>query len=355
MNTVFMYEVSGRCNQSCSFCYNSWKGDGAPTKEQLDTRQALSLLDKVMDETGGCDITLSGGEPLMREDLFLLIDRIKKRGMKVILVSNGTLLTKETVGRCIAHGVDTFQLTLMSHKPRLHNRLAGIDGFEKVIDAVIEIRNQKGKVYTFFPALSDNIHTLKGAVELNVLLGVSDMAVGRFTPGGSGLSGWERLMPSPDALTTALDEADETAGRYAINLSISTPILPCLVDPRKYKRVRFGFCGVGNQERALFGIDPMGNLKACSHSPRILGNLLEEPLHRLIEHPFIHEMISTIPEFCKGCADLAICRGGCRSSAKVCYGSFREADPFLKLWKERARKPETPSFGLEGASRPSAC
>jgi radical SAM protein with 4Fe4S-binding SPASM domain len=351
MKPVFMYEVSGRCNQSCAFCYNSWKGEGAGSREELDTKKALFLLDKIIDETGGCHITLSGGEPLLREDLFELIHGIKKRGMRVTLASNGTLLTREAVNRCLSHGVDAFQLTLMSHEGKLHNRLAGINGFEKVIEAVIAIREGKGTVYTYFPALSDNVDTLKGALELNVLLRVPHMAVGRFTPGGSGLNEWERFMPSPRALAKALDEADEVAARYRISLSISTPIMPCLVDPGRYQRIRFGFCGAGT----LFGIDPMGNLKACSHSPRILGNLMEEPFFRLKEHSFLHEMANTIPDFCEGCPDLSVCRGGCRSSAMVCYGSFREPDPFLKHWMEMARKPETPSFEVEGALQPRTC
>jgi radical SAM protein with 4Fe4S-binding SPASM domain len=347
-----MYEVTARCNQSCTFCYNTWKTSDTSPIKQLSTRQAINLLAKVIDETDGCDISLSGGEPLLRDDIFELISFIKAKNVKVNLISNGTLLTDENVDRCISSGIDAFQVTLLSDKPGLHNRLASFDGFEKVLDAILNIRKRNGTVYIFFVGLSDNIYTFKGTVELAILLGVRNVALGRFTVGGSGLSGWEKRMPEPRMIAEALEAGNEACKKYQISVAVSTPILPCLVDINRFEHIRFGFCSVGNSRQSLFGIDPGGNLKACSHSPYILGNLLEQPFDVLLQDPFLAEFISTAPAFCRDCPDLPLCRGGCRSSAHVTYGSFAEEDPLLHLYKNRARKPVEPTFSAN-ATEPS--
>lgn len=344
----FMYEVSGRCNLRCVFCYNTWKMNSETPKAELSTRQTLNLLAKVTDETGCNDISLSGGEPLMRDDIFEIISFIKKKNVKVSLISNGTLLKEETIDRCLSCGVDVFQVTLLSDKPELHNRLSGGQAFDKVIEAILNIRKRNGTVYTFFVGLADNIHTFKGTLELNVLLGVQNVALGRFTPGGSGLKGWDKLMPSPEMIDEALGIGDEMSRKYRIAVSVSTPILPCLNKISRYKNVRFSFCSVGNKEHSLFGIDPEGNLKVCSHSPYSLGNLLEKPFDHLIKNQFLRDFSQTVPPFCRDCPELSICRGGCRSSAHVCYGSLAEEDPYLKLWKAKARKPINSSFRTTG-------
>lgn len=339
-----MYEFSGQCNQRCLFCYNSWKRPGEPPKRELSTKQAKELLAKVIGESGCERISLSGGEPLERDDVFEIVSFIKERRVKVSLVTNGTLLAGEAIDRCMESGVDLFQVSLLSDRRDLHNRLAGIDGFDRVIEAICGIRNRGGNVCTFFVGLADNIATFRSTLELNVLLGVRNVALGRFTPGGSGLPAWERLMPAPEALDEALAAAEELSGKYPVSVSVATPVLPCLNDISRFPRVRFSFCSIGNRERTLFGIDPEGNLKACSHSPFILGDLLTESFEKLSSHAFIGGLSESAPPFCADCPDLPVCRGGCRSSAQVTGASFEAEDPYLSLFKAKARKPVSPSF-----------
>lgn len=340
----FMYEVTARCNQACAFCYNAWKGQGGAPPRELDTDGAIALLGRAIDGSRDCDVTLSGGEPLLRSDLCRLVACIKERGRKAIVASNGSLLDEAAIERLVSCGVDAFQVTLLADRKERHDKLAGAGSFERVLEAVLGVRRRGGKVYTFFPGLAANVDAFRRTLELNLLLGVEQVAFGRFTPGGAGLRGWESLLPSPEAIEEVLETGQAFCRKYGLSISISTPILPCLVDVARYDRIRFGFCAVGNPERAILGLDPAGNLKPCSHSSVRLGNLLESPLAELLEHEHLREFTETVPEYCAGCADLPVCRAGCRSSAQACYGSFAAEDPLLATWKARARKPSRPSF-----------
>lgn len=339
-----MYEFSGQCNQRCLFCYNSWKNGAEEPKRELPTKLVKDLLARAIDESGCRSLSLSGGEPLAREDVFEIISFAKKRGVKVSLVTNGTLLTVEAIDRCMESGVDLFQISLLAERRELHNRLVGMDGFDRAIESILAIRERAGNVCTFFVGLADNIARFRKTLELNVLLGVRNVALGRFTPGGAGLPAWEKLMPSPDELDEALAAADELSGKYALSVSVATPVLPCLHDCSRFPRVRFSFCSIGNAEQTLYGIDPEGNLKACSHSPFVLGSMLTERFEKLSSHEFVRRLSDTAPEFCTDCPDLPVCRGGCRSSAQVLRGSFDAEDPYLSLFKARAKKPVRPSF-----------
>lgn len=301
-------------------------------------------MEKVIDETACSHISLSGGEPLLRKDIYELIFLIKKHNVKVVLISNGLLLTEEAIDRCISSGVDTFQISLLSDKASHHNRLTGAESFEKVVETILNIRKRNGTVYTFFVGLSDNIQRFNEVMELNVLMDVRNVAFGRFTPGGSGLTGWEKMMPDPSAVDEALMTADEFCRKYPISVTVSTPVLPCLNKISKYKNVRFCFCGAGRKDHSIFGIDPEGNLKMCSHSPYLLGSLFEKSFDELIRHPFMDDVQEALPAFCRDCPEASVCRGGCPSSAYVCYGSLCDEDPYLKLNKSSAEKPQAGSF-----------
>jgi radical SAM protein with 4Fe4S-binding SPASM domain len=346
----FMFEVAEPCNQRCSFCYNAWRTDGESAKKQLSTADALRVLERVIEETPCHSISLSGGEPFLRSDIFELIAFIKDKNKKACVISNGLVLSEEKIQRCMSAGVDVFQISLLGDNPEIHNRLTGVRGFERTVDAIFDIKKAGGRVHVFFVATAENIARFRGVLELCVLLGVEQVSFGRFLPGGAGLEGWEALLPSPDAIDAALETAEEFGRKYGIAVSVANPVPPCLNDTSKYTRVKAGFCAVGRADHGFFAIDPEGNLKLCSHSPVVLGNLLTTPFAEIVRHSFVEQFENAVPEFCRDCPELASCRGGCRSSAHVCYGSVEREDPYLARWKMRARKPAG-----RGASSSGAC
>ncbi|MDM7914791.1 MAG: radical SAM protein, partial [Candidatus Eisenbacteria bacterium] len=271
-------------------------------------------------------------------DSFQIAEFLKKRGVKVGLVTNGTTMTDELAGRCVSSGIDSFQVSLLSDERDVHNDLAGCDCFDRTIEGICHLRKRNATVCTYFVGTARNISTFRRTLELNVLLGVRNVALGRFVPGGTALNGWEELLPAPAMLQEALDAAEEVTKKYPIAVSVSTPILPCLVDLSKYDRIAPGFCAVGNSGASIFAIDPLGHLKVCTHSPVLLGNLFEVSFEEAARHPFVTEFLETLPEYCRDCPMASDCRGGCRSSAHLCDGSFLAEDPYLKVWKSSADK-----------------
>ena len=124
------YEVTYRCNLRCKFC-SVWRNG---SKKELDFGQARRLIDKVA-EVGVPVFNLSGGEPLLREDLEDLALYAQRRGMMTQLNTNGTLISRDRA-RKIAEVFDVVNVSLDGFE-KTHDGIRGINGaFKKAVQGM---------------------------------------------------------------------------------------------------------------------------------------------------------------------------------------------------------------------------
>ena len=336
-----LYEVTKRCQNSCVFCYNVWKEAGAYPEEELATADAIRLLDKVFGETSCEFIGLTGGEPLLRDDIFEIAAFISSKKVLPVLISNGQLLSRETVSRCRSSGIEHFEVSLHGHTPGVHDRLAGREGsFEEVIDAILNIKAAGGQVNTVFVATKENIASFKEYIELNALLRVNWILFNRVACGGTCLAGWEPLAPSPSEIQMALEVGAPLAEKYKIGLSVGVQIQPCLIDLSLHANVAASFCPLNDpsSSSSYFAIDPAGNLRMCNRSRIILGNLLREPFEKISSSAAVEEFGRVVPDFCSGCRIARTCAGGCKADAYARFGTLTRPDPYLEMYQAQAKK-----------------
>lgn len=326
-----LVELTSQCNARCAFCYNPTRGE-----EQLNTSSTLELINKAIDEIGPYHVSFSGGEPLLRRDLSRLVRYVKDRGLKATVVTNGIALGKDRAKELFESGVDLFQVTLLAADQALHDGLAGGPFFERVVGSIAELVNAGAQVATSFVACKDNIANFEKTLELNALLRVRNVQFCRYNPGGPGLPGWRRLMPSPNAVEAALRRASSIASRYSMTVFVSVPVMPCLVDVDDLPGLSLGFCAVGNSHDTVLALDPLGNLKVCPHSTTPLGSAIDRSIPEILSGAVYSEFVDSLPPFCVDCPHVAACRGGCRSAAQLCFGTLQDEDPFLSVWKDRA-------------------
>jgi radical SAM protein with 4Fe4S-binding SPASM domain len=336
-----LVELTKSCQNDCVFCYNVWKEDEDYPKEELSAAEMITLLDKVIGESGCKVMALTGGEPLLKKDFLKIASFISSRGITPVLISNGKLLTERMVEDCMGSGINHFEVSLHSHDEAVHDRLAGRRGsFDEVLDAVLNVKKLGGQVNTIFVATKENIGAFKNFVELNALLRVDWILFNRVACGGTCLESWKSLAPSPADIEHALDEGAPLAEKYKIGLSAGVQIQPCLVDLSKYENVASAFCPLNEapQGHTYFAIDPAGNLRMCNRSKDILGNLLEEPFDSISRSDVVKKFCKAIPEFCFDCKLARECAGGCKADAVSCYGTPSRPDPFIEKWKDRVKK-----------------
>ncbi len=334
-------ELTQRCNHACLHCYNVWYGRQVKPypRGELNTEGTLHLLAKALDETLCTHVTLTGGEPLLREDLPEILAFLRERHVRVTMISNGHLCDESKVRSLVQSGVSLFELPLLSHQMEVHDEMSGCRGaWQAVLSALTRIRKQRGQVVVSFVATRRNISDLPKVIRLAYAFGARGLMLNRFNPGGRGREHMEELLPTVDQVRQALETAEEAVKEFDFPISCSIPIQPCLIDTSRYPHLGFGYCAAGS-ERAYYTLDPLGNLRPCNHSDLILGNLLEEPFSNLITPERMAGFTCAMPEYCQDCSLRVECQGGCKASAQVCYGSPEVEEPFLHQWRQHSEKP----------------
>jgi radical SAM protein with 4Fe4S-binding SPASM domain len=325
-----IFEVTQRCNHVCMHCYNVWQGGGDYPRGELDTVRTLKLLEKALNETICRHVTLTGGEPLLRPDLPILLDFLFKRRVQTTIISNGRLLSEATAADLIGRGAGLVELPLLSHRREVHDRLSGACGaWDAVLAAMANVRLHRGSVVTAFVITRLNIEHLYETIRLAFAFGARGVMLNRFNVGGRGRKNVDALLPSAEQVRDALVVAEAAAAEFHLPISCSIPIQPCLIDISSFPHISFGYCSAGT-ERAYYALDPMGNVRPCNHTDIILGNLFEQSFTDLVASEQMTEFVRAVPPFCSACNHRSECQGGCKAAAQVCYGSLTAEEPFLR-------------------------
>lgn len=127
-------EITSGCNASCRYCY--YLNNKGVTYQDLPAESWLAIFA----ELSACqvmNVSLLGGEPLLREDLFQLIDGIVANRMRFDLMSNGSLLTADVAERLSATGrCDQVQISLDGSTAAIHETLRGKGTFAPAVRAI---------------------------------------------------------------------------------------------------------------------------------------------------------------------------------------------------------------------------
>jgi len=128
------WEITWRCNARCEYC-NRW-GIG---KKETSKEEALKVINEIGDM--GCSIlSLTGGEPLLRDDIGALIREAKSRDISVNINTNGSLL-KQKAKELVDAGTDVITVSVESHNPKTHDSIRRVDGlFRRLAEGIEEIK-----------------------------------------------------------------------------------------------------------------------------------------------------------------------------------------------------------------------
>lgn len=325
----YILELTAACNNRCRHCYNIWKLEGHMPGKQLSTGEWKELVDKLYNETKCKNIALSGGEPTLHPGFLEILDHIGKKGIRAVLITNGTNMTKEMVKNCRERGVRVFELPLLGPNKDLHNKISGNDCWDSVISAIVNVKTMGGKVFIVHVLRNDNLPFFEDTLKLAIALETDGMLFNRFNPGGEGIKHIDELLPSAEDYERALEIANRLSYEYRYPISSGIAIPPCIVDMSKYRYIGTGFCGAGT-DRSYYTFGPDGTMRPCNHTPTVLGNFLREKFEDMISNDIMKEFMEAVPPLCEPCPMVKTCQGGCKASAETSYGSLKELDPFIK-------------------------
>ncbi|MFC2172310.1 radical SAM/SPASM domain-containing protein [Acidobacteriota bacterium] len=339
---TFVLELTWRCNNACLHCYNVW---GTPElqynqqdQREMSTEEIKDVIVRLQDDTDFKSLGLSGGEPFLRDDLSEILSFVRSRGIGVVVITNGTLLTEERVAETMIGG--TYEVTLLSHRKEVHDFMADRHGaWEDVINGMANIRQTTGNLVVVFVATKLNYMDLYKTAELAIALGAYGLMYNRINLSARNIKHADTLLPTPAMIQENLDMLEEIGEKYNLSTAVSVVLEPCVIDIKKYKHIHFGWCPLAGED-SYFTIDPAGNVRICNHSPTIVGNIKQQRFsHIYYHHPYVRKFHNTWPEDCEDCdpQKKKTCRGGCKAAAEQCYGTLSRVDPFVTLCKELGR------------------
>lgn len=317
-------EVNSVCNIECVHCF----AGKLPRKERaLDLRE-LDALFSDMASMGAMRLALSGGEPLMRKDLFELIDCAIGHDLRTSLVTNGLLLDDAIVRSLAARDLLWLSVSLDGATATTNDAIRGAGTFDRVLERVALLR---GRV-PFSLAMtvtSTNHHEAAAFSALARDVGASGAVLRPMYPAGLGRDRLD-LVPSfrqyREALAALAEDAVEeghcdTPARYG-------------PDERAIDSADVvGHLGCG-AATTLAAISASGTVSPCS----FLGAEYDGPSVR--ERPFSSIWREAhVFETLRAPEALASFDGGCRARSKAITGSAFAPDPWLSSSEERALDP----------------
>ena len=206
------------CNQKCVHCYAA--GQPLAEEKELTTEEWKLILDRLR---AACvtQVTFTGGEPTMREDLFELISYA--RWFVSRLNTNGIKLTREYCDRLRAAELDSLQITFYSSDPAVHERLVGVGQFEKTSAGISNALAAGLSVSVNTPLCTlnrDYVETLRFLHEKGVRYVTCS---GLITTGNALKEDSERLQLSPEELREVLKEAADFAFSHSMEIAFTSP------------------------------------------------------------------------------------------------------------------------------------
>lgn len=269
MVSAMTQEGKWHCNQNCVHCYAA--GQRQSEEKELSTEEWKEILDKCR-KIGVPQVTFTGGEPTMREDLPELIDHAK--WFITRLNTNGVKLTKEYCENLKKASLDSMQITFYSNDEEIHNKLVGAPRFR---DTVAGIENALAaglnvSINTPLCTLNRNyLDTLKFLKEKGVMYVTCS---GLITTGAARSEESESLQLTNAEIREILRECVQYCFASGMEISFTSP---GWVDEKFCQELGITTpnCGACLSNMA---ITPGGNVVPCQSwlSGSVLGNMLKD-------------------------------------------------------------------------------
>jgi len=360
---VVVWNTTKRCNLYCEHCYAAADCEGA--SNELSTAEGKALIDDLA-EFGAPVLLFSGGEPLVREDLPELVAHAADRGIRPVLSTNGTLLTRERARELKRAGLQYAGVSV-DGLPERNDRIRGEDGaFDSAvrgIEACLDVGLKTGLRYTI---TEHNVADLAGVVDLLVDVGVDRFCFYHLDYGGRGAD-ISDVDLSPDATRRAVsDLCDLTREYHDAGEEIETLLVGNYADAGYL--VEYADRELGTDRARLIyrylernggdptgervaDVDPVGNVHLTQFwQGYSLGNVRDRSFGAIWSdesNPLLsalREREEHLSGRCADCAYQSICRGGSRLRALAAHDDPFAPDPKCYL-TERERE------GAAAASR----
>lgn len=358
---LIFWETTAGCNLACSHCRRITIADKL-TPQDLNTEESYQLIDQITDFARPI-LILSGGEPLIREDIFEIAHYAAEAGLIVALATNGTLIDTQMAQRIKKSGIRRVSVSFDGADAPTHDTLRGEGSFQRALEGIHRLREVGVPCQINTTITKHNAHQAEQTLQLAKDIGVVALHFFLLVPVGCGAEIADDQQVSPETYEEILDWLYEAEKKEAVELKATcAPHYFRVVNQRRAEDRKKGFTDKSppshhRQKQAgshpppghpgkrhamnamtkgcLAGtgvcfVSHQGEVFPCGYLPLEAGNIREEPLEQIWNASSLFAQLRD-PDLLEGkcgrCGFKGVC-GGCRARAYGATGNFLGEEPF---------------------------
>jgi len=334
------WEITRRCNLKCIHCRSSSEIEvkGHP---DFSTQEAFRIIDDIISYAKPV-IVLSGGEPLLRKDVFEVARYGTEKGLRMCLATNGTLVDDKICEKIKNSGIKIVSLSLDGSEETVHDNFRNQKGaFAGTINAA-QLFQKHGIEFIINSSFTKrNQEDIPRIYKLAKELGATAWYMFMIVPTGRG----EEIM---NELISKEDYEEVLEWHYQMEKGEKEMLVRPTCAPHYYRIVlqkskeegtkferrtlKFSTGGakgcIAGQLIALIDVD--GDVLPCSYFPKSAGNIKVQSFKDIWENSELFKELRDFKKYkgkCGSCEYVSVC-GGCRARAYSVYGDYLEEEPF---------------------------
>jgi len=343
------WEITRRCNLKCVHCRSS-SGLEAKGHPDFPLAEAKRVLDDIASYAKPV-VVLSGGEPLLRPDVFEIATYGTSLGLRMCLATNGTLVTQEICGKIKAAGIKMVSLSLDGASAEVHDDFRCQPGaFAGTLNAA-RLFKENGISFLINSSFTKrNQDEIPKIYQLAKEIGATAWYMFMIVPTGRGEDIMDELIAPEDYEKLLVWHYDMEKGEKDILVrpTCAPNYYRVVLQQAKeqgddYQRRTLQF-STGGSKGCLAGqlislIDVDGNVLPCSYFPMAAGNIREKSFKEIWEKSELFQDLRNFKAYkgrCGTCEYVNVC-GGCRARAYAVTGDYMAEEPYCTYIPKKMR------------------
>jgi heme b synthase len=341
------WELTRSCNLNCIHCRAA--AEKGPYEGELSTDKVYEIMDGI-EKIGKPIIILTGGEPLLREDIFEIAKYGDKKGFRMVMATNGTLINEENMKKMIDSGIQRISLSIDGSTPEQHDDFRKVKGaFQSVMDA-IEICKKFNMPFQINTTITKiNINEIPAILELSVAKGAAALHIFLLVPTGRGKELAEQEIP-PEEYERILNWFYDQHNKVPLQLKATcAPHYYRILRQRakeEGKKVDFTTFGLDAVTKGCLGgkgfcfISHTGIVQPCGYLEVNCGDVNLETFDNIWKESKIFNELRYEDGYhgkCGICEYRKVC-GGCRARAYEVTGNYLNEEPYCIYTPKKMEK-----------------
>jgi heme b synthase len=351
---MIAWEITRSCNLNCLHCRAA--AERGPYKGELTTEECFRFIDDVAAFNKPVMI-FTGGEPLLREDIFEIASYATHKGLRVVMAVNGTLLNAKKARSAKQAGIQRVSLSLDGATAEAHDRFRGVIGaFAGAMEGIRYLRESSIDFQINTTVTQRNVSEIGDILQLAIRLGAVALHIFLLVPVGRGRDLVGEEVTSDAYERTLIWLAEQEA---KVPLQIKATCAPqyhrIIHQQVNIKDRKKGRVGLHAFTRGCLGgitfcfISHLGNVQPCGYLEILGGSIREKPFEEIWTKADVFQQLRNINHLkgkCGQCEYRVVC-GGCRARAYAFNNDYLGEEPLCPYEPQGRHQPKKMGFQSE--------